>query len=330
MLGVSRTSAQRALKLLANSNKLLRRRRLGTFIGPHINSALTPKVCTVCVFEPEHSYPRLEEYSGSFFGIVREDTRCTNVNHSVIPKVGGVAYVRHVLESIAATGDILGVLAVSCPREIYKFLGETGLPTVVLGTLYRDSPNLPSADVDNRQAGRLLAGYLAGQGHRRMAVLATAQGRPGDHHFLDGINDALTTAGLPPNAMAVRIMPYEADACHLEVRHLLESEDRPTGLIVRGEYMSNAVHTAITDMRLDVPGQVEVVFECSAVFDWQDRLQYPHVVPKLSRDEIVRLLARLLLDTRESDPDEPNRVVIPVELVGGASGEWQVSSNRAK
>lgn len=313
MFEISRPMAQRALKLLSDSQKLLRRCRLGTFVGPQMAAVSAPKMQTMFVLGPEALRLLILDRYIDILKIVGDEIHCTNINYGFIPETEGVAYVRQLLASSIANGTVIGILAVSCPHEIYKFLADTGMPTAVYGSVYYDTPNLPSLDLDNREAGRILTAHLTGRGHRRIAVLATNRGRPGDHDFIEGVTDALTTAGLPPNALILRIAPHTRDSCRHEVRRLLKSTNRPTGLIVRGEHMVSAAHAAVVDMGLDIPSQLDLVFQMVSPNALEDRLPYPHASPKYSGEKSARLLAKMLV-MPEGNQAESKRVIVPVEL----------------
>jgi DNA-binding LacI/PurR family transcriptional regulator len=101
------------------------------------------------------------------------------------------------IESAKAAGETAGFIAISCPREVYRILSDTNLPMVIHGSAYLDQENIPSVDVDNREAGKLLTEYLIQRGHRRMALLCVTDHLPGDNLFFDGTSEPLTAARLP-------------------------------------------------------------------------------------------------------------------------------------
>jgi len=316
MLGVSRAMAQRALKVLADSNRVLRRQSLGTFVGPGPEPSSVPEVRTLYLLAREDDRGFIPERYGRMLHCLREETGCNKIDQGFVPRDGGAAYVRHLVGSGRKLGKIVGVVAVSCPPEVYRFLAESGVPAVVAGSLGHDMPPLVSVDVDNRQAGRVLAGYLAERGHRQMALLAPGYGRPGDHDFLDGVGDALTAAGLSPSAMIMRLVPHAKSIYLATARQLLKSADRPTALIARTDYACDAVRAAVSELDLDVPGQVEIVCQEDSMAEVGE-LDYPHVAPKIAIEEMARLLARMLRQQAESGQVEQDRAVIPVEFRGG-------------
>ncbi len=316
MLGVSRSTAQRALRFLANSEKLIRHRNLGTFIGPAGVSAPETKVRTLLVLATEDKRIGFEfDRLSSILGALRSQISASSVNLTFLPTTDAVGFVERLLRSITIGSELVGILAVSCPREIYQFLAESKLPALACGSLYDDVIGLPSVDRDNFEAGRLLASYLISRGHRRMGLIASTHGRPGDHDFIDGVSAALSAAGLPPDAMVLRIVPTESHTWSSAVRNLLQSDRPITGLIARGGFLGNAIHSVVSDLQIKVPEQLEIVFETGL----NGKVEYPgdecpHSVAKIGPEEMATLWASILNNPKPAGLAGRNRVVVPVEL----------------
>jgi LacI family transcriptional regulator len=188
---------------------------------------------------------------------------------------------------------------------------------VVYGSVYPTGLPISSVDKDNFQSGRLLTEYLIGHGHRRIAFLMTGGGLPGNNIFLDGISDALTAGGLPPNALVSRMMGNDMEAFQAVTQELLESPDRPTAIITRVSVQVGAVAVAASNAGLRVPDDVEIVFEredhnqpASGV----DPTSYPRVQCKLTPTEIAALIGKILREVSEGVSPRSRRELIPVEL----------------
>ena len=132
---------------------------------------------------------------------------------------------------------------------------------MVLGSLDHDMQEIASIDADHFDCGRLLAQYLFEKGHERIALLGISNGRPGDHQFLDGIAEAMTEAGKPANSLIARLCPNDLDTLRAQALSTLSSEHRPTGIICRGERMLNLVLPIVEQLGLQVPEDVELVYE---------------------------------------------------------------------
>ncbi|GAF74815.1 unnamed protein product, partial [marine sediment metagenome] len=222
-------------------------------------------------------------------------------------------YVRELVRSANAAGEVAGMVALSCPREVYRFLAHAGLPVVVFGSLYADQLDIASVDVDNYETGRLLTEHLLRSGHRRMALLCKSQGRPGDNEFFDGVSEVLTAAGLPHNSLIVRIVPPDEQAFAAQLRLLAEMPDRPTALIVRSGLFVRAAESAVSSLGLSAAERMEIVYQDHPPAKGKP-LPYTCVRPKLHFHEITALIGKMLQRLSQGEPLEQQRVVVPVEL----------------
>lgn len=313
MLGVSRATAQRAMKILGDSQKLLRRRSLGTFIGPGAVNQSNSKVRTVYIISPE------EEYNSAWASWmsrgIRRASGSTNVNFGVVPKNDGIEYLKQLVQFAKASGPFLGIIATGGNRDIYQYLAESGVPTVIFGSLYQDNTRIPSLDLDNREAARLMTRYLIDRGHKRIMSMTVSDGRPGDHDFFDGVSDVLTEAGLPANALIMRIVPDDIKLALPRVQQFLSSCDRPSGLIVRGSGILAAADKAIDQLELSVPDEVEMVYQ-NVNSEAESNPKHPHVMPKTDMEDVACRLGSMIKQISNGQKLEKIRVVLPVELCG--------------
>lgn len=314
-LGVRRAIAGKAIRQLAEREILIPKQRTGTFVGPGLKREIRSKVRTVFVLLPSGDPSAAHWSYQPFVTGIRSEMPDANVQFTFVPENEPVAYVRELIDGARALGQFVGLIAVSCPGEVYSFLAELRVPAVVFGALY--SPELPltSVDADNAMCGRLLIEYLAKRGHRRMALLMASAGRPGDNDFLDGICDAMTAAGLLPNALIHRLSRSHLEGVKVMARDLLERPDRPTAMITRGTYPAEAVASIAMSLGLSIPKDLEIAF--THADETTPRLNaslYPRVEPTTSFTEIAGMLGRMLKEISEGNVKQPQRVVIPVEF----------------
>ena len=317
MLGVSAATAHRAMNLLVSRQLLTRRHGRGTFIGPGVGGGKQRlRVRTVFVLMPEEqrhvSSVPLEEIVDA----LRKVLGPVGVQFSFIPPDGSVEYVRELISSAQRCGHFCGAIPISCSRDVYRYLAEAGGPVVVLGSLYPDQRTLASLDIDYHQSGFLLAQHLVRKGHRRMALLTTGGGRPGDSAFYDGVSEALTEADLPHNSLMMRIFPHDFDAFRAQTRELLERPDRPTGIICGSDRLVSVVASTAEDVGLEIPQSLELVFQGQST-PAIERLPYPHVQPQLSFAEVAERVAQMLKELVEGHALRQERVVVPVVLYDG-------------
>lgn len=336
MLGVSPATAHRAMDLLVGKQLLIRQHGRGTFVGQalprpagnganglaHAPSQAT-RVRTVHILLPEEQegvapFPMAEPIMNA----VRRTTGGVNVQFSFVPAFRGVEYVRELILSAQDTGQLAGVIPISCPREVYSCLDRAGVPMVVLGSLCPDQSHIPSVDADYAQVGKLLAGHMVGRRHRRMALFVGGEGRPGDHAFLDGISDVLTEAGLPHNALAVRIFPRDFDAFRAQVREMLSRPDRPDGVICGSSRLVAPVLAVAEQCGLRVPDDLDLVYYGEPASSTEAALA--HVEPTLPFSDVARLLADMLKRVATGELPEPRHVIVPVRLLSPESPQGVV------
>jgi len=313
MLGVSNATAHRAMSLLVRKKLLVRHHGRGTFVGEGIGQQRAARVRTVYILMPEADKDVTSVQLEDMVDALRARMGGVNVQFSFIPAANSVDYVRELISSAQRIGQFAGAVPISCPRAVYKYLEEAGGPMVVLGSLYGDQRSLPSVDVDYRQIGHLLARYLVGKGHKKMALLLTGEGRPGDNAFFDGISDALTEADLPHNALTVRIYPHDFEAFRAQVRELLERPDRPTGVICGTDRLVGIVESVASNLELKVGRDVELVFQGQTT-PAVERLPYVHAQPRLTFKQIAEMISNMLRTLSDGKSLEDERVVVPVEL----------------
>jgi len=152
-----------------------------------------------------------------------------------------------------------------------------------------------------------------------MALFVTSEGRPGDHAFLDGISDTLTEAGLPHNALTVRIFPRNYDAFRAQVRELLLQTDRVTGIICSTARLVGPVLGIAEELGLSAPRDLDVVFNGQPTSAAEGALT--HVQTKVPFEQIAGMVAERLAAISEGKPLEPRQVVVPVELHTKSKGQ---------
>ena len=261
MLGVRTSVAVKAIRHLAEREILIPMQRSGTFVGPGLGKRRDSKVQTIFVLLPGGD-PSASHWSYQpFIAGIRSEIPDVNVQFTFVPENDPVAYVRELVEGAQSLGQFAGVIAVSCPAEVYTFLAELRVPTVVFGSLHSSHLPITSVDWDSFENGRLLTQYLVDRGHRRIALLLAMAGRPGDNDFLDGICDVLTTSELPPSALIHRLSRSHLDGLRAMTRELMERPDRPTAVITRGSYAVEAAVAIVSSLGLRVPDDLEIVFD---------------------------------------------------------------------
>ena len=156
LLGTSVGRANRALQILAERDVVVRRRNSGTFVGDALQGPAVDDVLTVSILEPARN--GLEDgfrLDLIIKGVLASMSDVRDVRLSYVPAESGVPFVQGLLEPLRNAGRLAGVIASSCHRDVYRYLGENHYPLLVMGSLYPDQP-YPSIDGDERSGGKML------------------------------------------------------------------------------------------------------------------------------------------------------------------------------
>jgi LacI family transcriptional regulator len=311
-LGTSVATANRALKLLAEQDIVVRSHRSGTFIGPALARRKTTDIRMVTILCPaSERVSRTISLDPLIDGLLSNMPDVADVRVGYVPAEGDVDFVRDLLEPSQLEGRVAGVVAISCSYPVYQYLDEAKLPLVVMGSLY-PGQSMPSIDSDEKQCGYLLTQYLLSRGHRRLALISASESRPGEHHFHDGVCDALTDAKMPPDALLSRTPRPERELLEAEVRELLAQSEPPTGFIVKIANWVPFVTHAIQIAGRRVPEDVDVVSRPSIGGSHDDVGCV--LRPRASNRDVALLVGRMLAQARQHVPLEQNSVVIPFEF----------------
>jgi DNA-binding LacI/PurR family transcriptional regulator/DNA-binding transcriptional regulator YhcF (GntR family) len=313
LLGVSKSTADRAMRILTAKGVLQRQRNRGSYIGASVDMKRPTAARVICGLMPESARELFN--SGLLMqGICGQMSHVTQV-FSHLPRRGSVEHAREVLKYATSGGAVAGVVAISCPGEVYAFLADCGLPSVVLGSLHPGEPVLPSVESDHRQSGRLLTRLLIDRGHRRIALMNPTEVRPGENDFFDGVSEVLTEAELPHNALLVRSIPHDPGPFCAAVREVFGLPNRPTAFIARYQRHAEMISSVVSELGLAVPEDIQIVFRGQAEQS-EEQSAYPHTQPVRRVEQIGALVGDMLGQLAEGLPLDQQRVVIPVELRG--------------
>jgi DNA-binding LacI/PurR family transcriptional regulator len=310
-LGVSSATAHRALALLARRRIVIRQPKSGTFIGPAVRAAPAGAAKTIHLLAPP-DWDYSVELAGFIHGMVSEMPQ-VGVRFTQLPEDNRVGFLRD-LESLAsASGDMVGFLAVSPPPDVCEFLAERRLPAVILGSPLSETAGIPSIDHDHRAHGRLLADYLIRRGHRRLALVAEMEGRPGDSHFVDGVTEVMTDAGMAPSALTVRFAPRDLQALSFQIKDLLESKDAPTGIMTVTWPLAEVVAKTAAALDQRANANREIVMR-GFTSEADRRLQLPCSRSLLTPSQFTGLAVRILRQVHRGEKPEPFHTKVPVKL----------------
>ncbi len=313
--GVSRATADRAMKVLVARGILVRTRGRGTFVA----KALTRTEATlpvVLVLVPEFRGRLSSPQRTSLPGLLHGHFPGAIVQSTVVPEEGALAHIRQVLASVQRQGRLERVFAISCRRDVYQYLIDEAVPTVVVGSLFPDQAALPSIEVDRAEAARLLTEHLVDRGHRRFLFLPAVSDRAGVHRFHDRVCDVLAAHGLPANALKVRISDGDLQALEAQAEALFAATNHPTAILADSAPLAEAVIEAANAAGLSVPGDVDVAY-VGPLDEASSLLPCPHTRCAISLNDAV---GQVLEAAAQAASGDSVTIRVPVELVAPSDG----------
>lgn len=203
---------------------------------------------------------------------------------------------------------------------------EAGLPVVFVDRELKGE-QFDSVLVDNAEGGRLAARHLLSLAHERIAIISgPLNTTPGRGRF-EGFVAELADNGLEVMEEYCIVSDFRERGGHDAMLRLLASSERPTAVFSANNVMTVGALRALHSMRVQVPGEISLIgFDD---LDLANVLRPPLTIINRPMEQQGVLAARLLL-TRliDRNVDEPQRVVLPVELIERGStapprrGRW--------
>lgn len=310
LLGESVMTVQRAMALLAKRNVLERRPKAGTFIG----ASMIPRETMPCVhfLIPEeciNERSAQEEYWEQIQGM-RQVLPGLSAQFNFIPNQNA-AYAHQIVEQANAAGTLAGVILILSSHAMRVFFNQSGIPTVVEGSVESDLANLCWFSYDQEQIGNILAGWLLQRGHRRLVTVMREVWSIGEHLLHDGVSQALGKAGLAADALQVRSAPSEHSAIREQIRNILmQGPASPTGFICRTELQADCVDEVAHELKLTQKVDIALCGNPQQ----SSKSKYIHAVPLIDARERGKIAATMLQKVAQGKPPQPRGQIIPVQL----------------
>jgi len=313
LLGVSTATCQRAMRLLADREYLSRRRNSGTFIGPNADPQPATLVRTVYILlSPDRQFGALPR-DAVFNGLSRE-LPDTGLHFVVLPTGLEVQYMNELLTGAAAAGQLMGVIAVSCAREVYASLARQSVPVVVIGSVDSADDRLASVDGDERHAGRLLAEHMLGKGYQQFAVLMGELWRPGDNLFLRGIEEVLGYTKLSIGDLRVRSLPHDVGTFRRQFLALLNEVPGRLAVICQNSTFVSWLNTILCNdahtRRQDIGIAYHIDVEMPAGRDHR----FPCTYQTVSAIEMSAIAGKMISQLSSGEQLAERHVVLPMAL----------------
>jgi len=306
MLGVSTTSANRAMQLLVQRNILSRRQKRGTFVADGIHGETQRTIDRVHLVV-NNTYLATEGMmaDGVIVGI-QSVLPHAEIEFNHLPGSDDTAWVSDLIAKTARSQQAEGFVLARSSLTSQRLFQASGLPTVIFGSRFPSIQALPSVDRDHTAAGRLLTTSLVEQGVRKLGVLMRSQVLPGDHPFLDSIWQTSAELGLTPSDLTIRFLPTDDQAIQHATRDLLHQHGA-SGLICRSQPLAESAWKTIRPSK-----QKKIRDTLIAVSDIysrnQAKLPWPTIRAVDSAESIGAKLAETLVEQAQGNtPATPVR-----------------------
>lgn len=234
--------------------------------------------------------------------------------------------VRHLLER-STDGLILG--APQCPPDqLAEMARRAAVPMVFLNREVK-GPYVSAVWIDWPTATAEVVSYLAGLGHRRIALVVPSRSDARVGNREDWYRPALARTGLGPDRALIFRDAMSIEGGHAAGQRLLATEPRPTAAICHNDVMAIGLLQASAERGLRVPEDLSIV-------GWDDVPYASLVTPPLTtvrvpRYELGQTAARKLLDLMAGRPggapEPPLALQLIVRRSSGPPGE-DVSRDR--
>jgi DNA-binding LacI/PurR family transcriptional regulator/DNA-binding transcriptional regulator YhcF (GntR family) len=313
MLGVNRMVANRAMQLLAQKRRIVRKQRHGTTISEPSPTHLSQPIESLLLLVQAH-YLSSEGLLGDgvIVGISHEFPGL-DIQFIYVPSSGNESgLVDQTINRCLRSEKTTGLLLVRSSLETQRLVMKCGLPAVIYGTPQPSITSLSSIDRDQNQIGQLCADHVLSRGQRRLLVLMRDRMYAGEPAFQDGLQAAASRHGLTLDSVYFRDLPADKDAVGSEVRRLLHADPTSLGIIARSEALADGAVQAIEDQGLVVGQDVSL-----AVADVYRRgnaapPKYPYIKGRLTPEQQGREIGLLLKDAVMGQP--VRHVTVPVDL----------------
>jgi len=312
MLDVSPMTADRAMRRLASNGMLERRLGAGTFVGSaaaDLANLDLQRIQIVISATFYHVYRVVVE------NIVATIHRCfpsDRIEQVFVPESQQHAYCSQIIKRWEGGNTPRTVVLVGCSQQMVRMFDETDVPVVATSGVSKELCTMPWIDMDHKAAGRLLAEYASGLGHRCLLVLMNHLWGCGDNDYLDGIEEGLKASGTNFDAR-VRSVELDAGAIETVLRQALRSGTSPDGVLCTTRFTAEVAVRVAEDMSLSIPDDF-IVGTVLVRTPAGSAPKYAYTRWATSR-ETNDALFKMVHQMNQGQHPDPDHFLIPVELV---------------
>ena len=215
-----------------------------------------------------------------------------------------------VLRSRQVEGVLL-FMAADSEAGVAELVKSKKFPVVFVGR----RPRMKDADfvvADNRLGTKLAVDHLIARGHKRIAILTGQLPLLVSEDRVKGWRESLKKASLEAPREFIKAGDWTAGEARKEMHELMALKNRPTAVFASNLLIMNGVLAALRELKLSVPGDVEVM--CSDDSEWLDVFDPQISVVLQPAYEMGTAAARLLFEKINEPKADAQQIVLKPEL----------------
>lgn len=295
--GLSRTTVRRAVDLLVEEGRVIRRAGSGSFVSGAKDMRSAPAIAggipSMSLIIPTFSNPLYAEMIDGIERETREHGLKLITNQSGYSQASESDQLAALADDPDIRGAIVVPIAVDASSAGARRFLAAGKPLVYMGRWPEDA-EADGVSADYLTSGRLAVEHLLAQGHRRIAYVEGSPHLPG-FSLLDGYAAAMQRAGLrvSPDLVRINDLPSEA-AGRQAIEELIAAKIEFSAVFARNDVTALGVVQALRAADLQIPAQVAVasVNDSLLARSMDPPLTSVHIYPEV----LGRMCFRLLHD----------------------------------
>ena len=297
MFNVNHMKVQRAMKIMADMGKLVRRPREGTFVGPKLKNGYlqnSNSIQSVHIMMAMDYRLNTGISENIFLESVNELLPGTAIQVHYVPDTNSLGYTKHIVNQIETGGAREVLIFIRSSEKVQRYIQDKNLIAGILGSVYTGITKLPWVDIDPALEGRLMAEYAVKKEIKQFVLLMYHNWRKGDNDLLNSIISVLGRAGLQMDNIYVHSMPDDINFIVEDVRTILADKTLPIAVFCRSETHVQAVVQAAGLLKLRIGKDICLISAAHVNID--NMKNYVHIEPEYSIQEQFKILLNLIID----------------------------------
>jgi hypothetical protein len=321
LFSVSTTTANEALRALADREVLLRKPKVGTLVGPAMDGAPEVSLASLHVFlrGGERGYSLAERsLIDAAMPALYEALGFDTLQTHLLPEYGQESFLEAWREQNSGPPNKNAVLLVLSSASVQRFFADSPFPTMAWGSVWPCANRLPNVDLDQHAVGRSVTDFAIRSGHRRCAYFMRQVWAYGDSLFMDGVQERLAEEDGNACPAVFRSVLDEAHMLEATLHELLAMPEPPTAFVCRNAAIAQIAGKVLDVHRRQLPREPLLI---SAGPARGAETRFPCIVHGVSFAEQGRIIGRMLSDLCRGARPEPYHVHLASRLMLEAEGE---------